>query len=472
MLFVTIEYLVFFIVVFFLFWSLPARFRFWVLLVSSFYFYGTWSIPFLFHLILIVAINYYGMELWRVYKQKFIFVFIMIIDILNIAIFKYFYLLLDVLGHLLQIPILRHHQVEEIFDVMGLKIFLPLGISFYTFQIMSYSYDVFSGRYDKRHPFREVLLYILFFPQLIAGPIMRAEELLPQIQNIKKLSFPTKENLEKGFWLILIGVVKKLLIADILASVIAPLHDNQQTLSTGDAWLLVFSSLLMLYADFSAYSDIARGCGLFLGIHIPINFRAPFFMVSHSDFWRRWHLTFSMWIRDYIYIPLGGSKVPELRHYGNLILTFFLGGLWHGASYNFIFWGVFVGLSLSIESFLFRRGLSEVPKSLLSKILRRFITWLIFLPQTTFFFVKDIDRALYVLEKMLTFDFQGISLNTEIIFFSTLSVLVFQFFEEYPEKLERFRKYSFFLQMVFFVIVIFLLLEFSKTGQDFFYFQF
>ncbi|MCM8820056.1 MAG: MBOAT family protein, partial [Candidatus Omnitrophica bacterium] len=292
-------------------------------------------------MILVVAINYYGMELWKIYKKKWILIFLLSIDILNIAIFKYFYLFWDFLGILFKNQNWLESNLRESLSIYGLEIFLPLGISFYTFQIMSYSYDVYSGRYKGKHSFKEVLLFILFFPQLIAGPIMRSENLLPQIQNIESKNIPNFKTLQEGFWYILIGVFKKLLIADTLSNVVSPIfYQPVETLSSFEIWIYVFANLMMLYCDFSAYSDIAKGCGYFLGFEIPINFKAPFFMHSVSDFWRRWHLTFSMWIRDYIYIPLGGSKVPELRNYFNLIITFFLGGLWHGASYNFIIWGV------------------------------------------------------------------------------------------------------------------------------------
>ncbi|GIX41897.1 MAG: membrane-bound O-acyltransferase family protein [Leptospiraceae bacterium] len=474
MLFVTEEYLIFFIVVFLLFWTVLPKYRFFILLLSSIYFYGTWSIPFIFHLILIVSINYYGMELWRIYKKKFIFISVLIIDILNIAIFKYYYLFFDAIGTLLQIKSWQMPYLKEQLSLEGLKIFLPLGISFYTFQIMSYSYDIYSGKYDKKHSFKEVLLYILFFPQLIAGPIMRSEELLPQIKHINSIPVPKKEDLYYGFWLIMIGVFKKLIIADTLSSIVSPLfYNNLNQLTSIEIWIYVFTCLMMLYCDFSAYTDIARGCGKFLGFEIPINFKAPFFMHSMSDFWRRWHLTFSMWIRDYIYIPLGGSRVPEIRNYMNLIITFFLGGLWHGASYNFIIWGILVGIILSIEAFLFRRGIKEWPEDIIGKIVRIIISWYFMLTSALFFFVRDYERAKALLKKMVFFDFKlDVPENFTIIFYSFIGVMIFNYIEEYPNRLEKFKKYQFPVQIVFFILLLLMLIEYSAPGKDFFYFQF
>lgn len=474
MLFVTSEYLIFFILVFLLFWNVPKDYRFAVLFFGSLYFYGTWSVPFIFHLILVIAINYYGMELWKIYKKKWIVVFILSLDVFNIGIFKYFYLFWDFLGILFGNPRWLESNLRESLSVQGLEIFLPLGISFYTFQIMSYSYDIYSGKYKGQHSFREVLLFILFFPQLIAGPIMRSEDLLPQIQNIKLKEIPDFKTLQKGFWYILIGVFKKLILADSLSTVVTPLFNNPlDTLTSIEIWIYVFANLMMLYCDFSAYSDIAKGCGYFLGFTIPINFKAPFFMHSVSDFWRRWHITFSMWIRDYIYIPLGGSKVPELRNYTNLIITFFLGGLWHGASYNFIIWGIFVGMILSCEAFVFKRGYQEWPTNFFKKLFRIVITWYLMLSSSLFFFVRDFSRALELFKKMIVFDFRfTFCPNLEIIIYNFVFVMFFNFIEQYPEKLYRFKKYEFFLQMVAFLIVVFALLEFSAEAKDFFYFQF
>jgi D-alanyl-lipoteichoic acid acyltransferase DltB (MBOAT superfamily) len=303
---------------------------------------------------------------------------------------------------------------------------------------------------------------------------MRSEDLLPQIKQIDSIKIPKKEELIYGFWLIMLGVFKKLIVADTLSNVVSPLFSfSLEQLSSLEIWIFVFTCLMMLYCDFSAYTDIARGCGKFLGFEIPINFKAPFFMHSMSDFWRRWHLTFSMWIRDYIYIPLGGSRVPEFRNYINLILTFFLGGLWHGASYNFIIWGLLVGIILSTEAFFFRRGIKEWPEDILGKLVRIFLSWYFMLSSALFFFVRDFDRAVQLLKKMIFFDFKlQLPENFIVIFYSFIGVMIFNFIEEYPEKLRMFLKYQWILQIIFFMILIFMLMEFSAPGKDFFYFQF
>ncbi len=474
MLFITEEFLIFFIIVFLFYWLLPISFRFSILFTSSLYFYGTWSIPFLFHLIFIVALNYYGMELWKINRKKFIFIFLIILDILNISIFKYYYLLFDFLGKIFQIPSWQIMYLYDQLNLQGLKIFLPLGISFYTFQIMSYCYDIYTGKYKKQHSFVEVLFYIIFFPQLIAGPIMRSEDLLPQIQNIKNINFIQKEDVQHGFWLILLGVFKKSIIADNLIPVVQPLfYQSLDNIKSLEIWIYVFTCLMMLYADFSAYTDIARGCGRLLGFNIPINFKAPFFMHSISDFWRRWHLTFSTWIRDYIYIPLGGSRVPEIRNYLNLIITFFLGGLWHGASYNYIIWGTSIGIIVSIESFFFRRGISEWPSDIPGKIIRIIISWILMLTSSLFFFVKDSERGLQLLYKMIVFDFHlSLPVHFNTIFYVFIVIILLNFIEEYPQKIQKFKKYQNTLQIVAFIILILMLMEFSSPVKDFFYFQF
>ncbi len=474
MLFVTEEFLIFFIFVYLLYWNVNKDFRFSILLISSLVFYATWSIPFIFHLIIFIGINYYGMELWKIYKKNYIFIFIIIIDVLNIGVFKYFYLFFDFLGKIFQISDWQMPVLKENLSENGIEIFLPLGISFYTFQIMSYAIDVYKGKLNTYYSFKNVLLYILFFPQLIAGPIMRAEELLNPIQKIRGFSFPEPHQVKKALWLLISGTLKKLIIADGLSNIIFPFYQSPvENLNSLEIWIFVFTSLVMLYSDFSAYSDIARGTGLLLGFEIPINFKAPFFMKSVSDFWRRWHLTFSMWIRDYIYIPLGGSRVPEWRNYINLIITFFLGGLWHGASYNFIIWGTLMGFILSIESFLFKRGYQEWPEPLLKKILRIIITWYVFLISALFFFIRDFERAKGLLFKMIIFDFNfQLPDSFTIIFFSSLIVFLFNYVEENPEKLKKYQKYETLFLIMSFIILIISLIELSIGAKDFFYFQF
>lgn len=279
MLFVTQEFLLFFLVVALVYWLLPGRFRMYWLILSSLFFYATWSFVFTFHLLFVVGMNYVVMELYKIHRKKWIFVSLQIGNVANIGVFKYYYLLLDFLGVLSGQDWLREESLRMHDRLQGQEILLPLAISFYTFQIMSYGIDIYRGQYTNEHSFKEVLLFKSFFPQLIAGPIMRSSELLPQIQKMSGFSSPTAEQTERATWLIIAGITKKMLIADQMTGALIPfLTGDPSSFPSHLIWVYTIGCVAMLYADFSAYTDLARGTGLLLGFEIPINFKAPLLM--------------------------------------------------------------------------------------------------------------------------------------------------------------------------------------------------
>lgn len=474
MLFVTIPFLIFFLLTFAIYWLLPLKFRFSILLIASLIFYGSWSIPFTLHLVFIIALNHTVIELWKLWPKRWLFYSLQIVNVFNIGLFKYYYFFFDILGRITGVSDWLDPTLRLSDRLNGIEILLPLGISFYTFQIMSYGIDIYRGSYKEKHKFHEVLLYILFFPQLIAGPIMRGNELLPQLTAMQKRLIPDIDTFKRAVWLILAGVFKKLLIADRVAPALAPFYYGDLSLIAAPmVWVYSFVALASLYADFSAYTDLARGMGLLLGFEIPINFRAPFFLVSISDFWRRWHLTFSGWIRDYIYIPLGGSRVPELRSYLNLTITFVIGGLWHGASYNFLIWGTFTGLILSVESFGFRRGFIEWPTSILGRVSRLMVTWFVLIISAVFFFSPNLERTIQLLTQMFSFNFvQETPVDAALLLYAIVAVFFFQFVEQWPEWFSKLRRYESWLLPIIVVVVFGLILQYSGQGKDFFYFQF
>ncbi len=483
MLFVTGEFLVFFVVVYLLYWTLPDKLRIPVLLVSSLYFYATWSFLFLLHLIIVVAVNYVVMEVWRIYPRKWIFVALQIANVCNIAFFKYFYLLADALGALFGLPAWEEPVLRESMRLAGSEIFLPLAISFYTFQVMAYGFDIYRGVYDRKHSFLQVLLFKTFFPQLIAGPIMRSAELLPQIQNLweGRGARPDRRMMAKGLWYCAIGVFKKVAIADQLLVFAAPLFGNASVAPAEYApqtiWLGVLACLFMLYADFSAYSDLARGFGYLLGMEIPENFKAPFFMISISDFWRRWHLTFSRWLRDYLYIPLGGSRAGPWRVSFNLFFTFLIGGVWHGASYTFLVWGALMGVIIAGEALLGRYGVPEWPASLPGRAARLLITWILFMATSLFFFAPGWIWCLGALQQMFNLpafldgDLKWLA-NLETLLYATLAVLLFHFVEEKPQWFRGLRNYEAYLLPAAALLLVIIITQFGGGPKDFFYFQF
>ncbi len=229
-------------------------------------------------------------------------------------------------------------------------IFLPVGISFFTFQSMSYTIDVYRGSLKPLPGLLDYAFYVSFFPQLVAGPIVRASDFAPQI---RKPVIITRDMFARGVYFIMIGLFKKAVISDYISlNFVDRIFDNPTLYSGLENLLGVYGYALQIYCDFSGYSDMAIGIALLLGFHFPINFNAPYRSTSITDFWRRWHISLSSWIRDYIYISLGGNRKGKLRQYLNLVITMLLGGLWHGASLNFIAWGGMHGLALAVHKFI------------------------------------------------------------------------------------------------------------------------
>jgi len=311
-----------------------------LLLVASYYFYAAWDWRFLGLILLSTVVDYFaGLRIVHAesYGAKRRWVTLSIATNLGIlGFFKYFNFFADNLAALLA-------SVGMNPDTLRLDIVLPVGISFYTFQTMSYTIDIYRDRLRPTRNFLDFALFVAFFPQLVAGPIERARALLPQIQRPRII---TREALHSGAWLIYWGLWKKIVVADNLAFLVDPVFDGSAHATAAQAYLGVFAFAFQIYCDFSGYSDVARGIARVMGFELMRNFDLPYFAVNPSDFWRRWHISLSTWLRDYLYIPLGGNMGGTARMYRNLFLTMLLGGLWHGAAWNYVWWGIYHGLLL------------------------------------------------------------------------------------------------------------------------------
>lgn len=349
MLFNSFLFLFFFAAVYPIYWALRGKPRIAFLIGASVLFYSAWGLQsegwtglrWTGHFILITFVNYALIHLMmnRPARKKAILTVIIIIDVLNLAVFKYFAFFREVM-HDLSVPLPQR--------IDALNLFLPLAISFYTFQLIAYAMDVYRGVITERVSPGRFFLFFLFFPHFIAGPIMRASDLMPQIDNPRV----DRDRMIDASWLILGGLVKKVLLADPMGAIVAPVFHDPQAYTGWSILLAGACFSLQVYCDFSGYTDIARGCAFLLGFDIPENFRAPFFSRSARELWSRWHITLATWLRDYLYIPLGGSRRSEPRNHFNVVTTFTLGGFWHGADWSYILWGFFWGAALSIERFL------------------------------------------------------------------------------------------------------------------------
>lgn len=347
MLFNSIHYYVFALVVFPVYFWIPERFRRWWLLLASLYFYGIFKITFLPLLFLSVILSYVaGIQMERGSRpvRLFFLNFAVIGNLLILYFFKYIDFSFRAYNTIFSL---------EPCDDFGLNppgVILPLGISFFTLQSIAYTVDVYRGTIAPTRKFSDFLLFLSFFPQLVAGPIMRAGDLIHQFS--EKHPFLEK-NLRAGLALIALGIFKKTLVADQAGEVVDQIFASPATYDWASQWLAVFLHTIQIYGDFSGYSDIAIGSGLILGFDIPLNFRRPLLSISLTDIWRRWHISLSTWIRDYIYIPLGGSRVSRFRSYINLAAPWIATGIWHGADWTFILWGMVHLIALLVEKFIF-----------------------------------------------------------------------------------------------------------------------
>ncbi len=357
-----------------------------------------------------------------------------------------------------------------------LNIILPVGISFYTFQTLSYTIDVYRKELAPTKKFIDFLFFVSFFPQLVAGPIVRAKDFIPQIY--KKLNL-TKADFNFALFLIIGGLIKKAIISDYISvNFVDRVFDNPNLYTPIENLLASYGYALQIYADFSGYSDIAIGLALLMGFRLPENFRTPYQSKSITEFWRRWHISLSSWLRDYLYISLGGNRKGTLRTYVNLFLTMLLGGLWHGASWKFVFWGVLHGTALAVERFF--KQFIRLPKSIFVKILQVFLTFHFVVFAWLFFRAKDFNTVMDMLHNMgqIQFDFQ--QFWTIIIAYKyVMMLMLFGFVWHFiPKQLER-RLLSFFtamplvLKALLFSLLFWLIyVTASAETQAFIYFQF
>jgi alginate O-acetyltransferase complex protein AlgI len=272
-----------------------------------------------------------------------------------------------------------------------LDIFLPIGVSFYTFQSVSYILEVYWGKLKPSRNILDYAFFLTFFPQLVAGPIVKANYFLPQLE--KPISIK-KDEVYAGLWLIMVGLFKKAIIADYISQYNDLVFSNPSQYSGFENLMAVYGYTLQIYCDFSGYSDMAIGLARIMGFDLGINFNFPYQSRNITDFWRRWHISLSSWLRDYLYIPLGGNRKGKVRTYINLFLTMFLGGLWHGASWKFVFWGAWHGIGLAIHKAT-KKVLDKIPNKLPTNFISWFLTFHFVIFLWIFFRANDINREVY-----------------------------------------------------------------------------
>jgi D-alanyl-lipoteichoic acid acyltransferase DltB (MBOAT superfamily) len=490
MLFNSLQFLLFFPIVVLLFYALPHRFRWVLLLIASCYFYASWSVRYLLLLLLPVLIDFnMAILMVRTTEKALRRFYLSICLVSNLGILFYF-----------KYANFFARSANSVFEATGagyhfslLDVILPVGISFYTFQSLSYALDVYFG---KLKPIRHVgifSLFITFFPQLVAGPIERAVNLLPQFEKRITFSF---ENLVSGAKLMILGFFLKMVVADRLCLLVDPVYGDPAAYHGGTLLLATYFFAFQIYADFAGYSTIAIGAAKVLGFDLMKNFRQPYLATSIPDFWSRWHISLSTWFRDYLYIPLGGNRVSKQRWYLNIFLVFLVSGLWHGANWTFVVWGTLHGL-YSLFSQIFKKyrqmfvqviGLDRWPALL--RLIQVLVVFHLVLLGWVFFRAASVSDAFTILSKItawvwglrihpanvfrLAIWYNMTKFNFAVSIFGMITILAHNLYTEHITRRPVFAAKSLhFLRLAFYDVLVLAIAQLSVLGEkQFIYFQF
>ena len=463
MLFTSISFLYYFLpTIIILYFITPKKYRNYILLIFSIIFYMYGEPKYVILMLVEILVAYFGALLIDKYKSKEIFLITIIIHIGLLCVFKYTDLFIGTINSIFKT------------NISFLNIALPIGISFYTFQILSYVIDVYRGKVKVQKNILKLATYVSLFPQLIAGPIVRYETICDELDNrdetIEKFSLGTRR--------FIIGLAKKVLIANMLGELCTKfsLVDERSVLFY---WIFAISYMLQVYFDFSAYSDMAIGLGKMFGFTFLENFNYPFISKSITEFWRRWHISLSSWFKDYVYIPLGGSRKGTLKLVRNILIVWFLTGIWHGAAYNFILWGLFIGVFLVIEKLWLSKYISKLPK-----VLRNIYVLFIIMISFIMFNAGSINEAFFNIKGLFGLN-KEVFINNYTIYYlkSYLIVLIIAIFGATPlfkniiEKLKKSKclnKIINILEPIFLVILLLFVTAYliDSSYNPFLYFRF
>ncbi len=468
MLFNSLIFTVFLPIVFIVYWLTPAKYRNYFLLLASYYFYYSYNPTFLLLLIGTSALDYLlarQISLTQNQKSKKAFLILSLVSNLGVLfIFKYF--------------VFTYNSAIQIFNLKSSilnQFIIPAGLSFYTFQSLSYTIDVYRGKYKADDKFLDFLLFVSFFPHMVAGPIVRYNDLMPQF---KIVTYFKNINWQSFATLVTWGYFKKLIIADNLNLIVTPIFNDVSSYSGFELLIAGFLFVIQVYCDFSGYSDIATGIAKLFNINLTLNWRRPLFSRSLHEFWKRNHISITTWFRDYLYIGLGGSRVKYNRWLLNIFLVFVISGFWHGANFTFIVWGTLHGIFYILEILLMKKSPNvKVPAWLGSLYLLSFHTiTLIAFRANSFSDLRSIYSSIFCFKENY-FSTTHIQLLQDKLFFMIIlcSILVLflkELNEEYAIINKHQKTYNFLKPLVYisFIVIIFILGNFS--ANTFIYFQF
>ena len=487
MLFNSLQFVIFFPIVIILYFLIPYKKRWILLLIASYYFYMCWKVDYILLIIISTLIDYICSNKMSRIKEKVKRKKWLLISIFsNIGIlfgFKYFNFFSENIQTLF-------NNYNVFYEMPLFNVLLPVGISFYTFQTLSYTIDVYNNKTPAQRHLGVFAVYVSFFPQLVAGPIERSNHLLPQFFREHDFSYiRVKAGLQKMLW----GFFKKIVIADNLAILVDGVYNNVDNYSGLTLIVATIFFTFQIYCDFSGYSDIAIGTAKVMGFELRENFKRPYFSKSIREFWQRWHITLSTWFRDYVYIPLGGNRTIKWRWYYNVFITFLVSGLWHGANWTFVIWGALHGTYLIIALALtnpkkqFSSLIQKQSKSF-NKLLDVTITFILVAFAWIFFRANNLDDAIYIISNLfanyneinlseLRIQFRGIGLFQEDLIKCFLLILALFLYSSYErsgnvwEKLQE--KPKWIRWSIYYILVYGILFVAPHSNvNNFIYFQF
>ncbi len=386
--------------IFLIYWAIPAKWNTWrkvFLLIASYLLYMNWKPTFAIVLLCVSLVTYWGGRVLRLIddskeiktrnRKSLVWLFTLL-GLLPLLAFKYYNFINNSISEGLE-------SIGLQFALPGLNWAIPVGISFFTFQAVGYMLDVYHGRVKTEKNLLDYLLFVSFFPQVMSGPISKAEELLPQIRNPRSFNY---EQARKGLQYLLWGMFLKVVVADRLGIYVDTVYNNYQFYSGATCFLASVFYSFQIYTDFAGYSLMSVGIAKTLGIDIIKNFRQPYFSVSITDFWRRWHISLSRWLKDYVYIPLGGSRCSKLVCYRNILVTFLVSGIWHGANWTFVLWGLLHGVFQVFEKWLgVNRNTNKwlmIPRIIITFLIVNFL-WILFRVDNLCHFGGILNRFIY-----------------------------------------------------------------------------
>lgn len=448
---------------------MPKRFRWMVMLVASYYFYMCWNYNYMVLILFTTLVSYLAAIKIENTSNKALqkrFLYGSIFSSLSVLFFFKYY---NFFSEAINTTVLQSSTQIPLMNWL-----LPVGISFYTFETLSYTIDVYHNKLKAERNFGIYALFIAFFPKLVAGPIERSENLLPQFRRIQQLK---RTNIIQGTKYIILGFFMKLVVADRLSLYVDSVYNNVNSHHGLTMWLATFCFSFQILCDFAGYSTIAKGIAKWFDFDLMLNFNRPYMALSFSEFWKRWHISLSSWFRDYVYIPLGGNKVGVSRRYSNLLITFLVSGLWHGANWTFLVWGGLHGLYLIIENLVSNQRMNSLLADYLSlRIVKRVFIFVAVSIAWVFFRANTVSDAIVILTKAIQID-RNVFLEAKTLFYGSIAIAILVVLDIFAERKGKDNvlqneacSFGIIALFVALVIAIFYLGVFD--GGQFIYFQF